>query len=213
MIAYIEFLGMPTVIAISIVALLVIANVIGTILDLKGKVVPEFMNLRKYFARKKNERQTMEKIPEAMKEVKTLLDDVNQHYSADNIKMRDSWINTVNTKLDDNESVVNEINKKIDQNSRDISDLRDDITELRLENKRETIIDFAEKVCDERYLVTREQFTRIFKIYNDYENIIEERGLTNGEVDVAHKIINEAYQARVMNHTFLEDIKWHGSDQ
>ena len=213
MIAYIEFLGMPTVIAISIVALLVIANVIGTILDLKGKVVPEFMNLRKYFARKRNERETMEKIPETMDEVKTLLDDVNQHYSADNITMRNCWINTVNAKLDDNEVVIKEINNKLDKNSEDVSNLRDDITDLRLENKRETIIAFAEKVCDDDFPATREQFSRIFKIYEEYERIIDERGLTNGEVDVAYKIINESYQVRLKNHTFIEDVRWHGLEQ
>lgn len=213
MIAYIEFLGMPTVIAISIVALLVIANVIGTVLDLKGKVVPEFMNLRKYFARKRNERETMEKIPEMMDNVTELLDDVNQHYNSDNIKKRDSWIGTVNSKLDNYEEVINEINTKIDKNSYDVTNLREDVIDLLLDNKRETIIAFAEKVADNSFPATREQFTRIFRVHEEYERIIKERGLTNGEIDVAYKILEESYQYRLLHHSFIEDVRWHGLEQ
>ena len=181
-------------------------NIVGEALEFKGKVVPECMKVRKYLARKKQERETLAAIPGMMENVNTLLNDVNQHYSNDNICKRNNWIDKVNSRLDSNEAVVKEINRKIDKNSRDIVDLL-------LDNKRETIISFAEKVSNDSFPATREQFTRIFKIYEEYERIIEERGLTNGEIDVAHKIINESYQVRLKNHTFIEDIRWHGLEQ
>ena len=146
------------------------------------------------------------KLPETLDNVQSLLNDVNCHYSEDNIAKRNSWIENVNVRLDDHEAIVKEINRKIDKNS-------EDITDLRLDNKRETIIDFAEKVCDDSFPATREQFTRILKIYSEYQRIIDERGLTNGEIDVAHKIIEEAYQHRLVTHTFVEDVRWHGLEQ
>ena len=206
MVAYMEILGIPLSMIVVIVAVLFTINIIGELLEFKGKAVPEFIKFRKYFARKKTERETLGRMPEMMDEVKTLLDDVNQHYSSDNIKMRDSWINTVNTKLDENETVIKEINMKLDKNSEDIVDLL-------VDNKRETIIAFAEKVADDNFPATREQFTRIDRIYQEYERIIEQRNLKNGEIEIAHKIIEEAYQVRLKNHTFIEDVRWHGLEQ
>ena len=201
-----EYFTLPGFVLTVFAVIWLIINVVGEVLEFKGKVVPEFMKVRKYFARKKQERETLAAIPEMMDNVNTLLNDVNQHYSCDNITKRNKWIDAVNCRLDNQESIVKKINEKIDKNSRDIVDLL-------LDNKRETIITFAEKVANDDYPATREQFTRILKIYSEYEKIIEERGLTNGEIDVAHKIIQEAYQERLKAHTFIEDIRWHGLEQ
>ena len=62
-------------------------------------------------------------------------------------------------------------------------------------------------MSDENIPVTREQFNRILKMYNDYERIIEENGMTNGEVDIAHSIIVKAYKKHMENHTFVEDYQ------
>lgn len=205
-----QYFNIPIVAIIAIIAFLVIANVIGEALEFTGKVVPEFMKIRKRYARKKQERETLAQMPEMMDKVKELLNDVNEHYSSDNIKMRDGWMSGVNGKLENYEEVIHVINDKIDKNSYDIVNLRDDVVDLLLDNKRETIIAFAEKVCDDKFPATREQFNRIFKIHEEYERIITERGLTNGEIDVAFKIINESYQVRLKRHTFIEDVRWHG---
>ena len=73
-----------------------------------------------------------------------------------------------------------------------------------------TIIAFAERVVDAKSPVTREQFNRIFKMYRDYEKIIEANGLVNGEVDIAYRIIKESYEGHMREHTFVEDV--HGYD-
>ena len=74
-----------------------------------------------------------------------------------------------------------------------------------INDKRNTIIDFASRVSSSNAIVTREYFNRIFKTYQEYEDMIKKEGLTNGEVDVAYHIIVEAYEERLSNHTFLED--------
>lgn len=214
MLSYLEYINqycnIPIGLIIVIIVFFTISNLIGEILEFKGKVVPEFIKFRKYFARKKQERETLAKMPEMMDNVHKLLNDVNQHYSSDNITMRNKWIDDVNYRLDNHESVIKEINSKIDVNSEDITNLREDIIDLLADNKREIIISFAEKVVDDDFPVTREQFGRIDRIYQEYERIIDERGIKNGEIDVAHKIIEEAYQVRLKNHTFIEDVRWHG---
>lgn len=210
MLDYLKYLTdvfeIPVLVIAVVIVVLVVMNIIGELLEFKGKVVPEFMKIRKRFARKKEEREMLAKMPEIINEIKKTFASFNERYSKDNITMRDNWINNVNVRLEDNEAIIKEINKKLDENN-------NAIVALLVDNKRETIISFAEKVSDDDFLVTREQFTRINRIYQEYENIISERGLTNGEVDVAYKIIGEAYQTRLKNHTFIEDVRWHGLEK
>ena len=95
---------------------------------------------------------------------------------------------------------MRELNEKLDKNNA--------VTlSILIENKRNSIIDFASKVIDESYPVTKEQYNRIFKIYEEYEDIIKENELTNGEVDIAIRIIRESYEKHLKNHTFIEDVR------
>ena len=219
--AYIEYLiehlGLPSTIAIGLVILFLLAQVIGAIADIKGKVVPEILNVRKYVKRKKAERDALakmpslmksfEKVPETLEEVKSLLNDVNQHYSSDNIAKRDCWIKEVNDHIADSEK------KRIAQNTlmQQLSDKLDENNAMTLsisiENKRNAIINFASYVADEKKPVTREQYNRIFKTYEDYEAEIEKNGLTNGEVEIAIRITRESYENHLRNHSFIEDLR------
>lgn len=195
-----EYIGIPVIVICVFVGLFLILQAIGEILELKGKVVPEFLKVRKYFARKRAERKTQREIPKTLKSVQALLDDVNKHYNADNIAKRDNWMSWVNNRAEVYDTSIAELERKMDKNN--------EITlSLLIDSKRNTIIDFASKVVNEDYPVTREQFNRVFKIYEEYEKIIEEHGLTNGEVDVAHRIINESYENHMYNHSFIEDIR------
>ena len=59
MISYIEYLNIPIALGLAIIGVFLIMQIVGEILEFKGKVVPEFIKIRKYFARKKQERQTL----------------------------------------------------------------------------------------------------------------------------------------------------------
>lgn len=217
MLNYIEYLNTPTGIATVLVGVFLFIQIVGELLEFKGKIVPEFMKVRKYFARKKKERQALSKMTvlldehiemaETITDVKRLLTDINQHYSADNIAMRDGWMKQVNEHIADSDekrkeqdALMRELSDKLDKNNADT-------LSLLIENKRSAIIDFAQKAIDEKCPVTREQFNRVFKIYEEYEEIIKNNGLTNGEVDIAYRIITEAYENHMRNHTFVEDIR------
>lgn len=196
----IEFLGLPTTMAIVVVGVFFILQIIGELLEFKGKAVPEFIKIRKYFKRKKQERETMHELPKLLAEIKKSHEDMMVHYNADNIKMRDEWIKGVNLKLTQNEDWMQEFAKKLDKNNQDT-------LAIRIDNIRNAIINFASIVVDEKNPVTREQFNRIFKQHKEYEDIIEANGIQNGEVDIAYRIITESYETHMRNHSFIEDIR------
>lgn len=83
----------------------------------------------------------------------------------------------------------------------------EDTLALLIDSKRNTIINFAHLVIDEDKPVTREQFNRIFKLYEEYKDIIRKNKMTNGEVDIAIRIIRESYETHMRHHSFVEDIR------
>ena len=200
MIEYIEYLNVPTKVALFIVALFLITQVVGELMEVQGKVVPEFVKIRKYFSRKKQEREILRQVPETLREVQQSLNEFKSHYDTDNIRMRDNWIKSVNESLKENDKWIKEFDKKLDKNNADT-------LSLLIENKRNTVIAFASKVVDENSSVTREEFTRVFKLYKEYEDIIKDNNLTNGEIDIVYHIIMDAYETHMKNHSFVEDVR------
>lgn len=200
MLNYIEYLNMPARVALILAGLFFMVQIVGEILEFKGKVVPEFIKIRKYFIRKKNDRKMVEEVSKTLNKIQTTFDNIETHYNEDNITMRDAWMKQVNDTMLENGREFQKINSKIDKNS-------EVILSLLIESKRSTIISFASRVIDINSPVTREEFKRIFKLHEEYERIIKENGRTNGEVDVAFRIITESYEEHMRNHTFVEDVR------
>lgn len=200
---YIEYLNLPTKVGILIVGLYLALQIVGELMEVKGKVVPEFMKLRKYFARKKTERETLAEVRTTLDAVKKQLSEIDAHYSKDNIAMRDGWMNGVNQALADINNWRKDFDEKLDKNSETTLDIL-------IENLRSAVISFASYVIEEKNPVTREQFNRIFKIYAKYEAILDEYDMTNGEANVAMRIIRESYETHTRNHSFVEDIRGYG---
>ena len=178
----------------------IILNIIGELIEKTGKIVPEFMKIRKFFARKKEEKKRQEQL---LVNVETLLNDVNQHYSEDNIAKRNEWMEWVNSRAriyDQSIAEFMEMKQSIADNNKLTLDLYININ-------RNRIIDFASKVANENVLISKEEFNRIFKIYQDYEAVLKQHHMTNGEVDIAYRVIQESYKERLRDHTFLEDVR------
>lgn len=204
MISLIEYLNLPTRIALIIIFIFFIMQVIGELLEFKGKVVPEIMKVRKYFQGKRKER---EEITQALSDVKKLLGEVNLHYSSDNIAKRDDWMNWVNDRAqvyDDSIETISSALANVTEALRDNSKITE---ELFIQSSRDRIIDFATKVENPDVVVSREEFNRIFKVYDRYEEFLKERGLKNGEIDINYQIAREAYEEHLRNHTFIEDVR------
>ena len=143
-------------------------------------------------------------------ETKTLLNDVHEHDSADNIAKRDSWMQWVNDRATVYDASVGEVGK-ISENLTNVTEALKECTkmteEMFVQSSRDRIIDFASKVSDVNSPVSKEEFNRILKVYEKYENFLEEHELTNGEVDIAYRIIKESYEEHMRNHSFIEDVR------
>ena len=200
MINYLEYLNTPTKIGTVIILAFVIMQIIGEILEFKGKIVPEYLKVRKYFNRKRQEKEQM---AETLRQVQVLLNDVNQHYNEDNISKRDAWMQWVNDRAkiyDESVAELTSLKEALASNNELTLDLYININ-------RNRIIDFASKIANGVAAVSREEFNRIFKTYGEYEDILKKHNKTNGEVDIAMSIIKDAYATHMKNHTFIEDIR------
>lgn len=208
MLSYLEYLNkhlnIPTKFILALVIIFFVMQIIGELIDLKGDIVPEFVKIRKYFSRKKKEKN--EHI-QTLKAVKTLLSDVNAHYSEDNIAKRDSWMDWVNSRAKVYDTSIESLKDTMSDVIQTLKDNTKMTEEMFIQSSRDRIIDFANRVADNSVLVSKEEFNRILKVYKKYEDFLEERKLTNGEVDIAFKIIEEGYEYRLKHHSFVEDVK------
>ncbi len=204
-------LNMPTIITVIIVA-------IYLLIDFKTKVVPELMSIKAYFEKRKqkkeeekkdkeDQRQTLIALQNSFNELKSSVDsslgEIRAHYSPKKLKERDEWMSWVNDRAKVYDKSVQELTQ-----FKESLDITKELTlDLYINVNRNRIIDFANQVINENVPVSRESFERIFKIYDEYEAILEKYGKTNGEVDVSIDIIRQAYKAHTKNHTFIEDSR------
>lgn len=196
----VQFLGIPGTIAIILVGVFLILQIIGELLEFKGKIVPEFLKIRKYFKRRKDEKEKQAKLLERLAEK---LESFEEHYNPDNIAKRDAWMQWVNDRARVYDASVKELTT-----FKDTLEVTKELTlDLYINVNRNRIIDFAGKVVNEDAAVSREEFNRVFKIYDEYEAILEKYGKTNGEVEISIRIIREAYETHMRNHTFIEDSR------
>ena len=196
----IQFLGIPGTVAIIVIGLFFVLQIIGELLEFKGKIVPEFLKIRKYFKRKKEEKEKEKKLLERLAEK---LESFEGHYSPEKIAQRNEWMEWVNGRAEVYDASVKELTK-----FKDTLEVTKELTlDLYINVNRNRIIDFANQVVNEDMPVSREAFNRIFKVYNEYEEILEKYGKTNGEVEVSIRIIRESYEAHMRNHTFIEDSR------
>ena len=175
MIGFVEYLNIPIKMALIIVGIFFVIQIIGELLEFKGKVVPEIVKVRKYFARKRREKR--------------------------------EWVDWVNNRAQVYDSSINKLGETLTQVVQALKDNTRMTEEMFVQNSRDRIIDFASKVGDEKVMVSKEEFNRIFKVHKRYEDFLAERGLSNGEVDIAYRIIEESYAAHMKNHTFIENIR------
>lgn len=90
--------------------------------------------------------------------------------------------------------------EKSDQNDaemrKDIKNLTELFVEKQINDYRWEIINLADKISSGK-LVSRECYKHAISTYERYEKIIEEKGLTNGEVEISIQIINDSYKQKL----------------
>lgn len=221
MIEFIEYLSehasLPSSIAVIAIGGFLLMQAIGELVEFKTKiVVPEIMKVRKYFARKKKEREALikaadivescESLISDMKEVKTLFSEVNSHYNPECLQQRNDWMHGVDDFKEESTKDRAAIHEMWESLAGLIEKLRIQLVMVRVEQMRNAIISFARMAADDSIPLTREEFNRIFKLYDAYEKLLEENDMENGEIDMNINIVKSAYQKRMIGHSFTEDM-------
>lgn len=201
-------LGITGSIAVGLLIIFAILQLLGEFIEACGKVAPAVMKLRKVISKAIHKKKAeQEEITNTLKEVKTLLSDVNSHYSKDNITMRDDWIAWVNNKADLYDEKVAEL-IELKQSLNDIVTTLAENTKttdnLFKESCRETIINFSHRAMNPMNLISEEEFKRVFNVYEQYEAFLKARKEPNGQVETCYSKIKEAYAKRLETNDFIE---------
>lgn len=199
-----DYINVPAKLIAGVVILLLCLQLVGELLEFCGKVAPGFMKLRKQVREKRDkERQRDELLvaaTDALNKANEKLDKFTALYDDDNMQKRNCWMHAVDNGISENKNDIHALAEKLEK-IYDIS-MKDHVEAL-----RSIILNFANRVSDKNSVLTHEEFRRAFAAYEDYEAFLKEHNLTNGQVDVAYRVISEDYADRLRNHEFLEDIR------
>jgi hypothetical protein len=197
-------LGIPGSIAVVLLIIFAVLQLIGEFVTAYGKAAPAFMTIRRVLSARKKRAEEQDK---TLKDVGKLLEHVHKHYNEDNIAKRDEWMGWVNSRAEVYDRTIIDYKELIDKLTDALNKNTKMTEQMFVESSRDRIIDFASKISNPVCFVSREEFHRIFKIYQKYEDFLESHGMTNGEIEVNYQLIQENYRERTVNHTFLEDVR------
>lgn len=219
--------GIPAGIVTAIASVLVILNAIYAIIDKCGKISPAFLNIVGWFKKRKEEKQAkearlnsivkklddvndkfdrkFEKFDEKFDKVDQRLENFEQHYSPESLARRDAWMTWVNERADKYDESIEKINQMIEKLTLALESNTAMTEEMFVQNCRTIILNFASRVCRKDIVLSKEEFKRVFKVHNRYEEFLKEKHKSNGEVDIAYEVIEKGYKERLMNKTFFED--------
>lgn len=95
-----------------------------------------------------------------------------------------------------------ETKKQLSSISEKLEDLSCRIDKIEINDMRSSILDFSNSCMNGRKH-TKEEFEHVIDVHSQYTDIISERGLTNGRVDLAFKYISELYTKCLNENSFL----------
>ena len=180
----IEYLGIPTTIAIVVVGLFLLLQIIGELAELTGKVVPEILKVRKYFSRKKKEKEEMQ---QALKDCKELLADFNSHYDKYNIAKRDNWMSKIDKNVKNNDQFIQSLDGKIDKLLTANDSLQDQLNQVKsnvLENEadrlRSELFDCGNR-CRRNIRLHPEEMEHIRVVFHKYSVVLKQNGTGESE--------------------------------
>ena len=107
--------------------------------------------------------------------------------------------------LEDRISVLERHDKwqynEISKISQGIDDIKNTLLEDNIEKKRKSILDFCSSLSNDQKQ-NSEAFNDIFRTYADYEQILKDNGMENGQAEESMKFIREKYQEKLRNGEF-----------
>lgn len=175
----IEYLGIPATIAIILVGLFVALQIIGEIVEVFGKVAPEFLKVRKYFSRKKKEREENMKM---IKDCKELLSEFSSHYDEDNITKRDKWMTKVDNSVKSNDQFIHALDNKLDQLltanvnlQNQLNQVKENVLENEADRLRSELFDCGNR-CRRHIRLHPEEMEHMRVVYHKYSEVLHQNG-------------------------------------
>lgn len=175
----IEFLGIPMTIAIVLVGLFLILQIIGELCELKGKMVPEFLKIRKYFQRKKQEKEDTKQM---IQDCKQALLEFNSHYDKDNISKRNTWMTKVDSSVKNNDQLINNLDTKMDELLKtnktltaQLEQVKNNVLENEADRLRSELFDCGNR-CRRKIRLHPEEMDHIRDVYKKYSEVLHQNG-------------------------------------
>lgn len=82
--------------------------------------------------------------------------------------------------------------------SQGIDDIKDTLLKDNIEKKRKSILDFCSSLSNNQKQ-NNEAFNDIFRTYTEYEQILKDNKMENGQAEESMKFIREKYQEKLRN--------------
>jgi len=175
----IEFLGIPATIAIALVGLFLILQIIGELCELKGKIVPEFLKVRKYFKRKKKEKEDTKQM---IQDCKQALLEFNSHYNPENIAKRNNWMHCVDDSVRSNDELIQKLDGKMDKLlatnenlTSQLEQVKSNVLENEADRLRSELFDCGNR-CRRRIRLHPEEMDHIRAVYQKYSEVLHQNG-------------------------------------
>lgn len=96
-----------------------------------------------------------------------------------------------------------DLNEKLSSMSEKLEDVSTRIDMIEINNMRTQILDFANS-CMNNKRHTKEEFEHMIDLHTLYCNIIEDKGIENGRMELAYKYISELYIKCLNENSFLD---------
>ena len=91
------------------------------------------------------------------------------------------------------EKKTDAIDEKITLIAESLGVIQKSLTKITIETKRKNILDFCATLSNKQKQ-NKEAFNEIFRTYEDYERILKENDMENGQTEESMKFISEVYQ-------------------
>jgi chromosome segregation ATPase len=175
----IEFLGIPATTAIALVGLFLVLQIIGELCELKGKIVPECLKVRKYFKRKKQEKEDTKQM---IQDCKQALLEFNSHYSPANIAKRNNWMHEVDDSVKSNDELIQKLDGKMDKLletnetlTTQLEQVKSNVLENEADRLRSELFDCGNR-CRRHIRLHPEEMEHIRAVYKKYSEVLHQNG-------------------------------------
>lgn len=196
MVELFERLGVPGAVISVIAFVLLVAGAIKEFANSFSTFKKVFNWIKGIKKRIKEKKEAREKLQQSLLEAQKIIKDFSIHYSEDNISQRNNWISWVNNQAEDYNKTLASIDNTLSSLKKKLDKTTILAEETSLNQKRLSVLEFAARVNNPRYDYSKEYFLKMKKIIEEYEKYIEENNISNGEIDQAIKVIEEAYEEK-----------------